>query len=137
MKTRAAATRKTTAAKKTPTRVTKQVIGLRVKITLDETRGKEKLILETPAGQKITLSDTLGAIEITDGHGNKIKLDPAGVNILAAARVTVNATEVKLNTSTLVVDAGTAKFNGLVQCDTLIANSVVSASYTPGAGNIL
>jgi hypothetical protein len=23
-----------------------------------------------------------------------------------------------------------------VQCDTLIANSVVAASYTPGAGNI-
>jgi hypothetical protein len=23
-----------------------------------------------------------------------------------------------------------------VQCDTLISNSVVSASYTPGAGNI-
>ena len=137
MKTRAAAIRKTTAAKKTTARAAKQVIGLRVKITLDETRGKEKLILETPGGQKITLSDAHGAVEITDGHGNKIKLDPSGVNILAAAKVTVTATEVKLNTGTLVVDAGIAKFNGLVQCDTLIANSVVSASYTPGAGNIL
>ena len=132
-----APTTKTTAAKKTIARAAKQVIGLRVKITFDETRGKEKLILETPGGQKITLNDTLQAVEISDGHGNRIKLDPSGVNILAAAKVTINATEVKLNTSTLVVDAGTSKFNGLVQCDTLIANSVVSASYTPGAGNIL
>jgi hypothetical protein len=27
-------------------------------------------------------------------------------------------------------------FDGLVQCQTLITNSVVSASYTPGAGNV-
>jgi hypothetical protein len=29
-----------------------------------------------------------------------------------------------------------SKFSGVVQCDTLIANSVAAASYTPGAGNI-
>lgn len=32
--------------------------------------------------------------------------------------------------------AGTSKFDGVVQCDTLVANSVVAQSYTPGAGNI-
>jgi hypothetical protein len=36
----------------------------------------------------------------------------------------------------MVVNAGMSKFSGVVQCDTLIANSVVSTSYTPGAGNI-
>jgi hypothetical protein len=34
------------------------------------------------------------------------------------------------------VDAGMAKFSGVVECDTLIASSVVAASYTPGAGNV-
>jgi hypothetical protein len=29
-----------------------------------------------------------------------------------------------------------SKFSGVVKCDTLIANSVISASYTPGQGNI-
>jgi hypothetical protein len=29
-----------------------------------------------------------------------------------------------------------SKFSGVVQCDTLIASSVVGSSYTPGAGNI-
>ena len=36
----------------------------------------------------------------------------------------------------VTVDAGMAKFSGVVECDTLVANSVVAASYTPGAGNI-
>jgi len=30
-----------------------------------------------------------------------------------------------------------SKFSGVVQCDTLIANSVAAANYPPGAGNIL
>jgi hypothetical protein len=30
-----------------------------------------------------------------------------------------------------------AKFAGVVQCDTLITNSVVASSYTPGAGNLM
>jgi hypothetical protein len=34
------------------------------------------------------------------------------------------------------VNAAAAKFSGVVQCDTLISNSVVSQSYSPGAGNI-
>jgi hypothetical protein len=29
-----------------------------------------------------------------------------------------------------------SSFSGVVQADTVISNSVVSASYTPGAGNI-
>jgi hypothetical protein len=32
--------------------------------------------------------------------------------------------------------AGMSKFSGVVQCDTLVTNSVVASSYTPGAGNI-
>ena len=34
------------------------------------------------------------------------------------------------------VDTAMAKFSGVVKCETLIATSVISASYTPGAGNI-
>jgi hypothetical protein len=36
----------------------------------------------------------------------------------------------------VTIDAGMTKASGVVECDTLIANSVVAASYTPGAGNI-
>jgi hypothetical protein len=36
----------------------------------------------------------------------------------------------------VTVDAGMAKFSGVIQADTLIAKSVVSSSYTPGVGNV-
>ena len=49
----------------------------------------------------------------------------------------LKAAEIDLNASLLNVDAAVAKFSGVVQCDTLISNSVVSASYTPGAGNLM
>ena len=76
-------------------------------------------------------------MEIADSQGNSIKLEPAGITIRAASRVTINATELKVSAANLVVDAAVSKFNGVVQCDTLISDAVVSASYTPGAGNIL
>lgn len=34
------------------------------------------------------------------------------------------------------VNAGLSRFSGVVQADTIIANSVIAASYTPGAGNL-
>ncbi|MFL6539285.1 MAG: type IV secretion protein Rhs, partial [Chthoniobacterales bacterium] len=60
-----------------------------------------------------------------------------GITIQAAAKVILKAAEIDLNASLLNVDAAVAKFSGVVQCDTLISNSVVSASYTPGAGNLM
>jgi hypothetical protein len=43
---------------------------------------------------------------------------------------------VEVNTSMLTVNAGLSKFSGIVNADAVITNSVVSASYSPGAGNI-
>jgi hypothetical protein len=50
--------------------------------------------------------------------------------------VKVSASQVSISTGMLTVDAGMSKFSGVVKADTVITNSVVSASYTPGAGNI-
>lgn len=107
-----------------------------VKITLDDTQGQEKFIVETPGAQKLTMQDGPGTIKIEDSNGNSIKLEPSGITITAAAKVTINATQVAVSAGMVTVDAGMSKFSGVVQCDTLISNSVISASYTPGAGNI-
>jgi uncharacterized protein involved in type VI secretion and phage assembly len=107
-----------------------------VKVTLDDQDGQENLILETPGGQKVTLKDGPGSVEIVDSNGNSIKLETAGITITASAKVTINASQVAVSAGMVTVDAGMSKFSGVVQCDTLISNSVVSASYTPGAGNI-
>jgi uncharacterized protein involved in type VI secretion and phage assembly len=116
----------------------KKVIRSRngVKITLDDQDGQEKLILETPGGQKITMKDGPGAVEIVDSNGNSMKLETAGITVTAAAKVTINASQVAVSAGMVTVDAGMSKFSGVVQCDTLISNTVISATYTPGAGNI-
>jgi uncharacterized protein involved in type VI secretion and phage assembly len=107
-----------------------------VKITLDDTDGQETLLLETPGGQKITLKDGPGAVEVVDSNGNSIKLGTSGVTVTASAKVTITASNAEISAGMLTVNAGMSKFSGVVQADTVITNSVVSASYTPGAGNI-
>ena len=107
-----------------------------VKFTLDDQDGQEKFIVETPGGQKITLQDGPGSIEIEDSNGNSIKLETSGITINASAEVNVNASQVSVSAGMVQVDAGMSKFSGVVQCDTLIATTVIGATYTPGAGNI-
>jgi len=107
-----------------------------VKLTMDDTDGREQFILETPGGQKLTLKDGPGAVEIVDSNGNSIKMEASGITITASAKVTINASQVAVSAGMVTVDAAMSKFSGVVQCDTMISNSVISASYTPGAGNI-
>jgi len=107
-----------------------------VKVTLDDNNGQEQMILETPGGQSITLKDGPGAIEIVDSNGNSVKLETSGITVNASAKVTINASTVAVSAGMVTVDAGLSKFSGVVQADTVISNSVISASYTPGAGNI-
>lgn len=107
-----------------------------VKLTLDDTDGQEKCIIETPGGQKLTMKDGPGSIEIVDSNGNSIKLETSGITVTASAKVTVNASTVEISAGMVTVNAGMSKFSGVVQADTVISNSVISASYTPGAGNV-
>ena len=107
-----------------------------VKLTMDDTDGREQFILETPGGQKLTLKDGPGTVEVVDSNGNSFKMEASGITITASAKVTINASQVAVSAGMVTVDAAMSKFSGVVQCDTMISNSVISASYTPGAGNI-
>ena len=105
-------------------------------ITMDDTDGAEKLTLETPAGQKIEIDDGGQSITLTDVTQNSIKMDSSGITVTASAQVKVNAGTVEIDAGSVTVNAGMSTFNGVVKADTVITNSVVSSSYTPGAGNI-
>ena len=107
-----------------------------VQITMDDSDGQEKLVMETPGGQRITLQDGPGKVEVVDSNGNSITMETSGITVNAAAKVTINASMVEISAGMVTVNAGLSKFSGVVQADTVITNSVVSASYTPGAGNI-
>lgn len=116
----------------------KKVIRSRggLKIMLDDQSGEESLLIETPGGQRIILKDSPGKVDISDTNGNTLKLGAQGITLTAAAKVTIDASVVEINSGMVSVNASMARFTGVVQCDSLISNSVVSASYSPGAGNI-
>jgi uncharacterized protein involved in type VI secretion and phage assembly len=107
-----------------------------LKVTLDDQTGSERILVETPSGHKIRLEDGSGEIDIIDTNGNAVKLHSGGVDIDAAANVIINCSEAKIRAASINFEAGISNFRGVVKCDTLITNSVVSASYTPGVGNI-
>ena len=93
------------------------------------------LHVRTPGGLEIHLDDAAGRVTIS-GQGSTIRIDSTGITIQAAAKVDIEAAQMKVSAGMVEVDAGMSRFSGVVQCDTLIANSVVAASYTPGAGNV-
>jgi len=107
-----------------------------VVITIDDQQGSEMLKLETPGGQKLTLKDGPGEVTIEDSNGNSIKLDSQGITVQASAKVKVSASQVEVSAGMVKVDAAMSQFSGMVKCDVLQTNSVISSSYTPGAGNI-
>lgn len=105
-------------------------------IKIDDTSGSVSLRLETPGGQKVDLQDSGKTIEIADANGNTIKLESSGITVTSSGKVSVQSSTVEVTAGSVTVNAGMSKFSGVVQADTVIANSVVGTSYTPGAGNI-
>ena len=48
----------------------------------------------------------------------------------------MSSSQTQVTSGLVTVNAGMSQFNGVTNHDTVITNSIVSASYTPGAGNI-
>ena len=109
------------------------------KLTFDDSSGAEKVKIETQGGHSVTLDDSGGGtLAITHSGGAKIEIDPSGtVKITAVNQVNVDAPAgMKVTAAQVTVDAALSRFSGVVQADTVITNNVVSATYTPGAGNV-
>lgn len=108
-----------------------------IQITLDDADGQETLTLETPAGQTVTLEDGPGVIEARDNNGNSVKMESSGITVNTSAKVTINAgASVEVNAGSVTVNAGMSTFSGAIQASSVITGSVVSGSYSIGAGNI-
>jgi uncharacterized protein involved in type VI secretion and phage assembly len=113
-----------------------KLIRSRSGVTLRFDDKASSVVIETAAGQRITLKDGAGSVRLEDQNGNSVTLAAAGITVTASAKVTVDASTVEINASMVTVNSGMSQFSGTVKCDTIIANSVVGASYTPGAGNV-
>lgn len=109
--------------------------GTRIAI-VEESQGQEKVEITTPAGVTALLTDAGGGEIKLEAAGNTVRLSASGVSIETQASVTVQASRVSVTAGQVSVEAGMSRFSGVVQCDTLISNSVVSTTYSPGAGNV-
>jgi len=109
--------------------------GTRIAI-IEESPGAEKISLTTPGGQRILIDDSAGGKVEIFAAGNTVTMKPAGVSIETAGKVEIKASEVDVTAGMVKVDSALSKFSGVVQCDVLIATTVVGSTYTPGAGNI-
>ncbi len=107
-----------------------------IQLMLDDASAGARVKIETPAGYHLTIDEGSGGKVTVEKGGEKIEMSASGISITTSGQVKVEASQVNVSAGMVQVDAGMSKFSGVVQCDTLISNSVVSASYTPGAGNI-
>lgn len=109
------------------------------RLTFDDSAGAEKVELRTQGGLTLTLDDAGGGtVTLSHANGAQIVIDSAGnVEITANARVKIRAPAgLDVSAAMVTVDAAMSTFSGVVKADAVITNSVVSASYTPGAGNL-
>ncbi len=100
------------------------------RLEFDDSDGAAKVTISMRSGHTVVLDDGAQEIKVRHSNGSMIKINVAGqVSITATATVEVTASAVNVHSPTAI-------FDGLIQCQTLITNSVVSPSYTPGAGNV-
>lgn len=109
--------------------------GTRIAI-VEESPGQEKVEITTPNAAKVKISEGSGGSIKLEAAGNTVKLSSSGVSIRSSSIVEVNASVVTVKATQVAVDALLSTFTGLLQCDTLITNTVISSTYTPGAGNV-
>ncbi|QTF94234.1 phage baseplate assembly protein V [Halomonas sp. BM-2019] len=96
-----------------------------------------RLELRMPGGGRVTLSDGGGGSVEVELGGQNVVVTPADITVHSSGTLTIEAGgTVNVSAPMVKVDAAMSRFSGVVQADTVITNAVVSASYTPGAGNI-
>jgi len=71
---------------------------------------KRSVILETPAGKKITIDEDAGIIQLEDENSNKMTMDSGGIKIESLGDISIKATgDVKIEGTNITISA-TAQF---------------------------
>lgn len=84
--------------------------------------------LAAATSQQGTRLNRLESVLAVDASGN--------VTLSSSGKVKLRASVIEGSASSVIVNAGVAGFHGMLKADTVISNQMISASYTPGAGNI-
>ena len=100
-------------------------------LEFDDTEGAAKVTLSMRSGHTLVLDDAAQEVRFAHSNGCSITMTAGG-----QIRIVANST-VEVTASVVNVHAAASNFDGIVHCTTLIADtSVISPSYTPGAGNV-
>jgi TolA-binding protein len=91
---------------------------------------KSKPIPKSPVQPNNPLAQRIQTLE------QQVSTLQATINSLQSRLTKIESAVQVSNSGKVTVNGTTLKFSGLVQADTLVTNSVISKSYTPGAGNI-
>jgi uncharacterized protein involved in type VI secretion and phage assembly len=123
-------------------------------LSTEATPVEQRYAIKTASGSLLVFDDAAPSITVTTPNNNSIALTDAGntctvtvgtttiqatttgVTITTSASVELKTASLTIGASSVTVNAAMSQFSGAVQCDTLIASTVMGASYTPGAGNI-
>lgn len=95
-----------------------------------------KVELRTRSGYHVTITESGGGEVKIERGTQSVTMTASDITVDSAGPVNINAANVNVSAAMVQVDAGMSRFSGVVQCDTIIATSVVGTTYTPGAGNI-
>lgn len=110
------------------------------RLLFDDSLAAEKVVLETQSGHRLELDDAAGGtLTLSHSNGASLTIDVAGkITVTALSEVAITAPAgMSITAPTLRVQAAMAEFSGVVRSGVLITGSVVSPTYTPGAGNLL
>jgi uncharacterized protein involved in type VI secretion and phage assembly len=105
-------------------------------LVFDENADGSSLRLETRRGQRVVLSDSPEGVTVQNADGTKVTLKDSNVEVEASGTVRVAATQINLAAATITLDSAMVNMSGMVACTTLKTDTVIAATYTPGAGNI-
>lgn len=102
----------------------------------DDSSSGPSFEVHTRSGYSIRITESGGGEINIERGSQRVTLTSSSIQVNSAGPVEINASNVNVSAGMVQVDAGMSRFSGVVQADTVIANSVVGTSYTPGAGNI-
>lgn len=95
------------------------------------------VVIATDGGPRILLSSADRSVSVIHPNGASIELSASGdITIRSTGSIGLSASSITLEGNTVSLSADLVRASAVMQCQTLIADSVVSASYTPGTGNI-
>ncbi|HVE86036.1 MAG TPA: phage baseplate assembly protein V [Myxococcales bacterium] len=103
---------------------------------VEESEGNAKITVSVPGQVTITLDQSSSGKLTLEAAGNKITLDSQGISIQGTQKVSISAGQMEVQVGTTSFQTATATFSALVKAEIVKSTTVVSTTYTTGAGNV-